>query len=120
MHRAAASARADGPPTSESSKAAANAVKLLIEASTAKGGGASSLDAPSQSGTPFLAACSRGAEGTIAMLAEMGANAAATMRSGVGGAALATASGSPGALKARGKGFKPSLAPSHASHHQHV
>lgn len=34
------------------------------------------------------------------MLAEMGANAAATLRSGVGAASLAAASGSPGALRA--------------------
>lgn len=43
---------------------------------------------------------SRGAEATISMLAEMGANASAATRNGVGGAAMAAASGVPGALKA--------------------
>jgi hypothetical protein len=98
VHRAAASARANGPPTSDASKAAANAVKLLILASGGSGEG--TLNAPSEAGTPFLMACSRGAEATIILLAAMGANASATLRSGVGAASLAAASGVPGALKA--------------------
>lgn len=61
VHRAASSARAEGPPSCDASKSAANAVRLLIQAS-AEGGGESTMDAPSSAGTPFLMACSRGGE----------------------------------------------------------
>ena len=83
-HRAAASPRADGSPDSDFSKAAARATKMLIEASEGGGTGVSTLEASSDAGTPFLAACSRGAVATIMTLAGMGANAAATLKSGVG------------------------------------
>ena len=99
VHRAASSALSDGPPTDTCSKNAANAVRLLVEASEG-GADAGTLDAPSDAGTPFLCACARGAEATIRCLAAKGANAAATLRNGVGAAALASASGLPGALRA--------------------
>ena len=99
IHRAASSALSDGPPTDTCSKNAANAVRILVEASEG-GADAGTLDAPSDAGTPFLCACARGAEATVRCLAAKGANAAATLRSGVGAAALAAASGVPGALRA--------------------
>ena len=59
VHRAASSALSDGPPTDTCSKNAANAVRLLVEASEG-GADAGTLDAPSDAGTPFLCACARG------------------------------------------------------------
>jgi len=114
VHRAASSVRAAGPPADATSVSAANATRLLIQASVSEAAstreadadadssaaGTSTLDASSDAGTPFLLACSRGAEATIVMLAEMGADTRATLRTGVGGASLAAASGSLGALLA--------------------
>ena len=111
VHRAAASARADGPADSELSKAAANATKMLVHASEG-GGAASNLEAPSPAGTPFLLACSRGAQATITTLAGMGANCAATTKGGIGAAAMAASSGIPGALRAAlAAGAPPGLRP---------
>ena len=56
IHRAASSALSDGPPTDTCSKNAANAVRILVEASEG-GADAGTLDAPSDAGTPFLCAC---------------------------------------------------------------
>ena len=97
MHRAAASAFAEGAVTSANSINAAACVETL--ANDAKDD--RFVDAKCASGnTPFLLACSRGAEANIVRLKALGANASATNDAGVGAASLATASGVPGALRA--------------------
>lgn len=101
MHRAAGSAMGGGPKDDKASQDCVKCVKYLLEAQEGGVDDTAALESRADDGaTPFLMACSRGAEAAVEFLAARGANAAATLKSGVGAASLAAASGNPGALGA--------------------
>jgi ankyrin repeat protein len=100
IHRAASSALADGDPSDACAVAAAAVVKTLSALPSGASESSSFIESKSSFGTPFLCACARGSESCVAQLSALGADATATLPNGVGGAALAAASGAPGALRA--------------------
>ena len=100
IHRAASSALADGDPSDACAVAAAAVVKTLGALPSGASKSSSFIESKSSFGTPFLCACARGSESCVAQLSALGADATATLPNGVGGAALAAASGAPGALRA--------------------
>ena len=101
VHRAAGSAMGGGPKDDKASQDCVKCVKYLLEAQEGGVDDTAALESRADDGaTPFLMACSRGAEASAEFLATRGANAAATLKSGVGAASLAAASGNPGALRA--------------------